>query len=95
MLYNENIGTNEAYSDNGHDTMEQVQQCKMIGCIFKQDGHKSVSKNSCFLENFTFPMVAQYNLSKIIEGRINGIERKIKNIRVLQSRWPEILHDYS
>lgn len=70
MCYCENIGTNEAYSDHGFGETEQQQQCKMIGCIFKQDGERAVSKNSSFTENFNFPYVAQYNLAKIVEARI-------------------------
>lgn len=34
-------------------------------------------------------------MSKIVEWRIGQLEKKINNVRVLQSRRPEVLHDYS
>ena len=59
ICYCQNIGTNEAFSDHGGiEESEQQQQCKMIVCIFKQDGDRSVSKNFSFNENFQFPFVA-------------------------------------
>ena len=67
----------------------------MVGGTFKQDGRRCISKNSSFVEDFSFPLIAPYNVSNINESRINKIERKINNIRSIQSRWPESMHDYS
>lgn len=43
---------------------------------------------------FEFPVEAQINVENIIQDQIRQIERKITQIKVVQTRWPETLHDY-
>jgi len=67
----------------------------MYGAIFKQDGNHCYSKSGSCNEDFAFPLIAPFNVGLINESRISKIDRKMNNIRSIQSRWPESMHDYS
>ena len=97
MCFCINFGSAEAFDDDksGEDGQARDITCKMIVNIFKQEGKSCASVSTSFVEAVDFPLVAQTNLELIVDAQIKAIERKIKNIHTMQSRWPEILHDYS
>ena len=70
-------------------------QYKLIGAQFSQAGSSTKSKCIGFNHIIEFPLEAKLNLIQIDEDKKANIERKLENIRIIQTRYPKVLHDYT
>ena len=77
------------------DDDERLIQYKLIGAQFSQDGSSTKSKCIGFNHIIAFPLAAKLNLIQIDEDKKANIERKLENIRIIQTRYPKVLHDYT
>jgi hypothetical protein len=51
--------------------------------------------SQCFAHIYNFPKDAQEDLSKILENKKANYDRKINSIRLIQSRYPKKLFEYT
>ena len=74
---------------------EQLIEYKLIGVQFEKD-HDTLNSNSfSYNQIFNFPLEAKINTIEIDEVRQRKIEIKLNNIKIIQSRYPSFLHDYT
>ena len=78
-----------------NDLEPEIINCKLIGAQFEQDGRTQKSKCIGYNQHFTFSNEAQENLINIEEDKRQKIAHKLNAIRIVQTRWPRCLHDYT
>ena len=74
---------------------EQLIQYKLIGSQFSKDPDSIKSKTAGYNQIFDFPLEAKTNLIEIDEEKKRKLEIKLNNIKIVQRRYPEALHDYT
>ena len=78
----------------GEDDAPHIQY-KLIGAQFYQDGDTQKSKCIGFNQTIEFPLSAKLNMISIDEFKKVNIERKLEKIRIIQTRYPQNMHDYT